>query len=59
MERNVAELRRRLLTRRWALLSSLLDASAVPAALPRSQEIARQRFSESRRDDFEEGVEAG
>jgi len=59
MERNVAELRRRLLTRRWALLSSLLDASAVPAASPRSQEIARQPFSESRRDDFEEGVEAG
>jgi hypothetical protein len=59
MERNVAELRRRLLTRRWALLSSLLDASAVPAASPRSQEIARQPFSESRRGDFEEGVEAG
>jgi hypothetical protein len=59
MERNVAELRRRLLTRRWALLSSLLDASAVPAASPRSQEIERPPFSKSRPGDFEEGVEAG
>jgi len=55
MERKVTELRRRLLTRRWAVLSSLLDASAVPAASRTSEEIERQRFS----GDFEEGAEAG
>jgi hypothetical protein len=59
MERNVTELRRRLLTRRWAWLSSLLDASAMPAASRTSEEIARQPFSESRPGDFEEGAEAG
>jgi len=59
LERNVTELRRRLLTRRWALLSSLLDASAVPAASGTSEEIERQRFSESRPGDFEEGAEPG
>jgi hypothetical protein len=55
MERKITELRRRLLTRRWALLSSLLDASAVPAASRTSEEIERQRFS----GDFGEGAEAG
>jgi hypothetical protein len=59
MERNVTELRRRLLSRRWALLSSLLDASAMPAASRTSEEIERQPFSESRPGDFEEGAEAG
>jgi hypothetical protein len=59
MERNVTELRRRLLTRRWALLSSLLDASAVPAASRTSQEIERQPFSGSRPGDFEESAEPG
>jgi hypothetical protein len=59
MERNVTELRRRLLTRRWALLSSLLDASAVPAASRSSERIERQAFSESRPGDFEEGAEPG
>jgi len=59
MERNVTELRRRLLTRRWALLSSLLDASAVPAASRTSEELEGQRFSESRPGDFEEGAEPG
>jgi len=57
--RTVTQLRRRLLTRRWALLSSLLDASAVPAALRTSEEIERRPFSESRPGDFEEGAEAG
>ena len=59
VERNVTELRRRLLTRRWALLSALLDASAVPAASRTSEEIERQPLSESRAGDFEQGAEAG
>jgi hypothetical protein len=56
-EKNVTQLRRRLLSRRWALLSSLLDARAVPAASRTSEEIERQPLAESR--DFEEGAEAG
>jgi len=48
-----------LLTRRWALLSALLDASAVPAASRTSEEIERQPLSESRAGDFEQGAEAG
>ena len=59
MENNVTQLRRRLLSRRWALLSSLLDSSAVPAASGTSQEMERQPLSESLPADFEEGAEAG
>ena len=59
MEKNVTQLRRRLLSRRWALLSSLLDSSAVPVASRTSEEIERQPLSESRPGDFEEGAEAG
>ena len=59
MEKNVTQLRRRLLSRRWALLSSLLDASASPVASRTSQEIERPPLSESRPRNFEEGAEAG
>lgn len=59
MEKNVTQLRRRLLSRRWALLSSLLDPSAVPVASRTSEEIERQPLSESRAGDLEEGAEAG
>jgi hypothetical protein len=59
MEKNVTQLRRRLLSRRWALLSSLLDSSAVPVASGTSEEIERRALSESRPGDFEEGAEAG
>jgi radical SAM family protein len=59
MEKKVTRLRRRLLGRRWALLSSLLDSSAVPVASGTSLEIERQPLSESRPGDFEEGAEAG
>jgi hypothetical protein len=59
MEKNAAQLRRRLLSRRWALLSSLLDSSAVPVASRTSEEIELQPLSESRPGDFGEGAEAG
>jgi hypothetical protein len=59
MEQHVTQLRRRLLSRRWALLSSLLDSSAVPVASRTSQEIERQPLGESRPGDLEEGAEAG
>lgn len=58
-KKNVTQLRRRLLSRRWALLSSLLDSSAVPVVSRPSQEIERLPLSESRPGDFEEGAEAG
>jgi len=59
MKRKVTQLRRRLSTRRWALLSSLLEASALPAASRSSEEIERQPFSGSRPGDLEEGAEPG
>ena len=59
MQNNVTQLRRRLLSRRWALLSSLLDSSPVPVASGASEEIERRALSESRPGDLEEGVEAG
>jgi hypothetical protein len=59
LERNVTQLRRRLLSRRWALLSSLLDSSAGPVTSRTSPEIKLQPLSESRPGDFEEGAEAG
>jgi hypothetical protein len=59
MQKNVTQLRRRLLSRRWALLSSLLDSSVVPVASGTSEEIERRALSESRAGDFEEGAEAG
>jgi hypothetical protein len=56
---HVKELRRRLLSRRWALLSDLLEAAARPAASPGSRQIERQPVSESQPGGFEEGTEAG
>ena len=58
-EKSVTRLRRRLLSRRWALLSSLLDSCAVPVESRTSQEIERQPLSESQPGSFEEGAEAG
>jgi hypothetical protein len=59
MQNNVTQLRRRLLSRRWALLSSLLDSSVLPVASGASEEIERRALSESRPGDLEEGAEAG
>jgi len=59
MAKNITRLRRRLLSPRWALLSSLLDSSASPVVSRISREIERLPLSESRPGDFEEGAEAG
>jgi hypothetical protein len=59
LENDVARLRRRLLSRRWALLSRLMDSSAVPRAARTSREIERHPRRESQPGDFEEGAEAG
>lgn len=53
------QVRRRLLNRRWALLSSLLDRSAVARLARDSAEIERRLLPETEPDDFGEGAEAG
>ncbi len=59
LEKSVKKLRRRLLSRRWALLSDLVEAAARPSALPDSRQIDRQPVAESQPGGFEEGTEAG
>jgi hypothetical protein len=59
LEQNVNRLRRRLLSRRWALLSDLVESVALPAASRNSRQTERQPLSESQPDNFEEGAEAG
>ena len=57
LAKRAAQVRRRLLHRRWALLSSLLDRSASPE--PRnSAEIERRILPETPADTFGEGAEA-
>jgi hypothetical protein len=59
LEKNVAQLRRRLLSRRWALLSDLVESVALTAASLNSNQSHRQPVSESQPGSFEEGAEAG
>jgi len=59
VEKSVKKLRRRLLSRRWALLSDLVESAARPSASPGSRQIDRQPVSESQPGGFEEGTEAG
>jgi hypothetical protein len=59
IEESVKRLRRRLLSKRWALLSDLVEAAARPAASPGSRQIERQPVSKSQPGGFEEGTEAG
>jgi hypothetical protein len=53
------QVRRRLLSRRWALLSSLLDGSAAARLSPDSAEIKRRLLPKAEPDGFGEGAEAG
>jgi hypothetical protein len=53
------QVRRRLLSRRWALLSSLLDESAAARLSRDSAEIERRLLPETEPDDFGEGAAAG
>jgi len=57
--KGVLQLRRRLLTRRWALLSDLIESVTLPEASREHRQIERSPLSESHRDNFEEGAEAG
>jgi hypothetical protein len=59
LEMTVKQLRRRLLSWRWAMLSDLVESVALPAALRDSLDVDRQRFPETHAGDFEEGAEAG
>jgi len=59
LEAQVHVARRRFLTRRWALLSSLLDQHASDAHPRNSLELSRESAPESQRNRFGEGVEAG
>jgi hypothetical protein len=59
LDKTVKELRRRLLSRRWALLSDLIESVALHGVAPESSQIDRQRISESQPGSFEEGAEAG
>ncbi len=54
----VSQLRRRLLSRRWALLSSMLDSSIVPATSRDSADSSRPPLPEPQQESVEESVEA-
>ncbi len=55
---SVADACRRLLSRRWALLSRLLDCVALTAPARESSQISRNPVAELRPADCEEGVQA-
>jgi hypothetical protein len=59
LKTTVKQLRRRLLSRRWAMLSDLVESASLSAASPNSCEIDRQPLPDARSGDFEEGAEAG
>ncbi len=59
LEKSVSQLRRRLLSRRWALLSDMVEDVAQPAASENSRQIDHQTISEPQAGSFEEGAEAG
>jgi len=59
LEKTVKQIRRRLLSRRWALLSDLVESVALPAASQNPCEIDRQCLPDAQPGDLEEGAEAG
>ncbi len=59
LERTVKQLRSRLLSWRWALLSDLVESVALPAASRNSCGIDSQPLPEPQPGDFEEGAEVG
>jgi hypothetical protein len=59
LKKTVKQLRRRLLSRRWALLSDLVESASLPAASRDTRQIDRQPIPDSPPGDFEEGAEVG
>jgi|HubBroStandDraft_6_1064221.scaffolds.fasta_scaffold03998_2 hypothetical protein len=59
LEQTVKQLRSRLLSWRWAMLSGLVESVALPADSRSSCEIDSRPLLEAQPGDFEEGAEAG
>lgn len=59
LEKAVKELRSRLLSWRWAMLSDLVGSVALPVASRDSRQIDSLPLTEAQPRDFEEGAEAG
>jgi hypothetical protein len=59
LETTVKQLRRRLLSRRWAMLSDLVESASLAAPSPNSNEMDRRPLPDAQPSDFEEGAEAG
>jgi len=59
LEKTVKQLRRRLLSRRWALLSDLVESASLSEASTNSCEIDCQPLEEAQPGDLEEGAEVG
>ena len=58
-EKMVKQLRSRLLSWRWAMLSDLVESVALPADSRDSSQMDRRALPEAQPGDFEEGAEAG
>jgi hypothetical protein len=59
LEKTAAQLRRRLLSRRWALFSSLLDANLSPSVSRTSQDLAGHALPDAPPESLGESAEAG
>lgn len=59
MEKTVSQLRRRLLSWRWSVLSRLVESVTLPAGARDSRQTGRKPIAESQPESFEEGAEAG
>jgi hypothetical protein len=59
LKKTASHLRGRLLNRRWALLSNLVDSITLPSMPRNSREIERRPIPESQPGNFGEGAEAG
>jgi hypothetical protein len=57
LEKAVAQLRRRLLNRRWSLLSSLLDANLSPSVSRKSQDLECHPLPDPQPEGFGESAE--
>jgi hypothetical protein len=59
LAKTVNQLRRRLLSWRWSVLSRLVESVTLLACARDSRQTDRQPIAESRQESFEEGAEAG
>jgi hypothetical protein len=58
-EQTVKQLRSRLLSWRWAILSDLVESAVLPSAVRDAGQMDHQPLPEAQPGDFEEGAEAG